>query len=339
MAPRIPTIDSRVHAYERDRPERPWHGTLAGPDEVTGDDVVAAMDAVGVDGALLVSPYAMYRYDAGYAIEVHDKHPYRFGLIRPFDPQSEAIDNSNDSGETTSSNRASVIPCLLSIEDNLLSTLSSRFSSLSNRFLNGFTMIVTSVTTTPKAAAIAVIHSGATRLNSTPATKLRFTRLQTCGQLRPRPSSAALDNVEREQDNMAVLTHFSTHSPHNLRWLIQHSTTKVNRLTRAVRDPSGFVDFRGGAVQDQGVEVDAARFVASAGEVPGGGAVQDGEGAPEQGAVAQRAKHRLVEQRRRVVLVNGAVVEVEQNTVAVAGLRDHLQHLGHVVGMVDHDSP
>ena len=92
MAPRIPTIDSQVHAYERDRPERPWHGTLAGPDEVTGDDMVAAMDAVGVDGALLVSPYAMYRYDAGYAIEVHDKHPYRFGLIRPFDPQSEAID-------------------------------------------------------------------------------------------------------------------------------------------------------------------------------------------------------------------------------------------------------
>ena len=55
MATRIPTIDSQVHAYERDRPERPWQGTLAGPDEVTGDDMVAAMDAVGVDGALLVS--------------------------------------------------------------------------------------------------------------------------------------------------------------------------------------------------------------------------------------------------------------------------------------------
>lgn len=94
MATRIPTIDSQVHAYERDRPERPWQGTLAGPDEVTGDDMVAAMDAVGVDGALLVSPYAMYRFDAGYAVEVHRKHPLRFGLIRPFDPESEteAID-------------------------------------------------------------------------------------------------------------------------------------------------------------------------------------------------------------------------------------------------------
>tara|TARA_B100001971_G_scaffold146984_1_gene135999 strand:- start:385 stop:1158 length:774 start_codon:yes stop_codon:yes gene_type:complete len=64
---------------------------LRGPEEVTGDDMVAAMDAVGVDGALLVSPYSMYRYDASYALEVHQKHPGRFGLIRPFDPQSEAI--------------------------------------------------------------------------------------------------------------------------------------------------------------------------------------------------------------------------------------------------------
>ena len=92
MSTRIPTIDSQVHAYERDRPARPWQGTLAGPDEVTGDDMVAAMDAVGVDGALLVSPYSMYRYDASYAIEVHRKHPHRFGLIRPFDPESERID-------------------------------------------------------------------------------------------------------------------------------------------------------------------------------------------------------------------------------------------------------
>ncbi len=27
------TIDSQVHAYERDRPERPWSGSLQGPDE------------------------------------------------------------------------------------------------------------------------------------------------------------------------------------------------------------------------------------------------------------------------------------------------------------------
>ncbi len=93
MTTPAPTIDSQVHAYERDRPERPWQGFLHGPDEVTGDDMVAAMDAVGVDGALLVSPYSMYRYDASYALEAHAKHSDRFALIKPFDPHSEAIDD------------------------------------------------------------------------------------------------------------------------------------------------------------------------------------------------------------------------------------------------------
>ena len=91
MATQTPTIDSQVHAYERNRPERPWSGTLVGPDEVTGDDMVAAMDAVGVDGALLISPFSMYRYDASYALEVYARHPDRFGLIKPFDPQSESV--------------------------------------------------------------------------------------------------------------------------------------------------------------------------------------------------------------------------------------------------------
>ena len=93
MTTQTPTIDSQVHAYERDRPERPWAGTLTGPAEVTGDQMVAAMDEVGVDGALLVSPYSMYRYDASYALEVYDKHPGKFGLIRPFDPTSDAIED------------------------------------------------------------------------------------------------------------------------------------------------------------------------------------------------------------------------------------------------------
>jgi L-fuconolactonase len=80
------TIDAQVHAYERDHPGRPWAAVLHGPPEVTGDDMVAAMDAVGVDGALLVSPFTMYRYDASYAIAVHAAHPGRFGLIKPVDP-------------------------------------------------------------------------------------------------------------------------------------------------------------------------------------------------------------------------------------------------------------
>ena len=85
------TIDCQVHCYERNRPQRPWHGFLEGPEEVTGDDMVAAMDAVGVDGAILISPFALYQYDASYALEVYAKHPGKFGLVRPFDPTSETI--------------------------------------------------------------------------------------------------------------------------------------------------------------------------------------------------------------------------------------------------------
>ncbi len=92
----MPTIDCQVHAYERDRPERPWAGTLVGPAEVTGDDMVAAMDAIGVDGALLVSPYSMYRYDASYVLEVHARHPGRFGLIKPFDPTAPDVSDEVD---------------------------------------------------------------------------------------------------------------------------------------------------------------------------------------------------------------------------------------------------
>ena len=91
MVTRTPTIDAQVHAYERNRPERPWAGFLQGPDEVTGDDMVAAMDGLGVDGALLISPYSLYRYDPSYILEVYAKHPGRFGLIKPFDPQSETV--------------------------------------------------------------------------------------------------------------------------------------------------------------------------------------------------------------------------------------------------------
>ena len=84
-------IDAQVHAYEKNHPGRPWAAVLHGPAEVTGDDMVAAMDAVGVDGALLVSPFTMYRFDASYAIEVHGKHPGRFGLIKPVDPAGAAV--------------------------------------------------------------------------------------------------------------------------------------------------------------------------------------------------------------------------------------------------------
>ena len=84
-------IDAQVHAYERNHPGRPWHAVLHGPPEVTGEDMIAAMNSVGVDGALLVSPWTLYQYDASYAIAVRDAHPGRFALIKPVDPSDPGV--------------------------------------------------------------------------------------------------------------------------------------------------------------------------------------------------------------------------------------------------------
>ncbi|UYN97464.1 MAG: amidohydrolase [Enhydrobacter sp.] len=81
----MPTIDAQVHCYERNHPGRPWVETLAGPPEVTGADMVKAMDEVGVDGALLVSVFTMYRWDASYAVAVQKQYPGRFAVIKPVD--------------------------------------------------------------------------------------------------------------------------------------------------------------------------------------------------------------------------------------------------------------
>ncbi|HEV2189392.1 MAG TPA: amidohydrolase family protein [Stellaceae bacterium] len=84
-------IDVQVHAYERNHPRRPWQGTLHGPAEVTGDQMVAAMDEVGVDGAVLVSPFSMYAYDPSYALEVYAKHPTKYRLVRPVDANDPGV--------------------------------------------------------------------------------------------------------------------------------------------------------------------------------------------------------------------------------------------------------
>lgn len=79
----MPVIDAQVHCYERNHPGRPWAAVLAGPPEVTGPDMIQAMDEVGVDGALLVSVYTMYRWDESYAVGVQKAYPGRFGVIKP----------------------------------------------------------------------------------------------------------------------------------------------------------------------------------------------------------------------------------------------------------------
>jgi len=78
-------IDSQVHAYEANTANRPWHSVPNWLDHVTGDEMVAAMDAVGVDGAILVSAFSLYQWDDSYARIVQQAHPGKFGLVKPFD--------------------------------------------------------------------------------------------------------------------------------------------------------------------------------------------------------------------------------------------------------------
>ncbi len=53
--------------------------------------MVAAMDAVGVDGAIIVSPISLYGYDTSYAESVQKSHPDRFALVKPVDSHDPAV--------------------------------------------------------------------------------------------------------------------------------------------------------------------------------------------------------------------------------------------------------
>jgi L-fuconolactonase len=84
-------VDSQVHAYEANTAKRPWASVPNWPDHVTGDEMVAAMDKVGVDGAIFISSFSMYRYDASYAVEVAKAHPGRMAIVKPVDPDDPNV--------------------------------------------------------------------------------------------------------------------------------------------------------------------------------------------------------------------------------------------------------
>src|ERR1700740_3269564 len=84
-------IDSQVHAYEANTPKRPWATVPNWPDHGTGDERVAAMDKIGVDGAIFISAFSMYRYDASYAVEVQRAHPGRMAIVKPVAPDDPGV--------------------------------------------------------------------------------------------------------------------------------------------------------------------------------------------------------------------------------------------------------
>src|SRR5258708_16449883 len=84
-------IDAQVHAYAANTPQRPWHSVPNWPPHVTGDEMVAAMDKVGVHRAHYIFPLSMYPYDASYAVEVQKAHPDKFALVKPVNPDDPAV--------------------------------------------------------------------------------------------------------------------------------------------------------------------------------------------------------------------------------------------------------
>jgi L-fuconolactonase len=84
-------IDTQVHLYEINHPGRPWAQDIAGPKHVTGDEQLVAMDELDIDGAIIVSTYQTYRFDASYALEVYAKHPDRFAVVKPVDTNDPGV--------------------------------------------------------------------------------------------------------------------------------------------------------------------------------------------------------------------------------------------------------
>jgi len=84
-------IDCQVHAYEANTPKRPWHSVPNWPPHVTGDEMVVEMDKVGVDGAIFISAFGLYQYDASYAVDVQKAHPKKFAIVKPVNPDDPAV--------------------------------------------------------------------------------------------------------------------------------------------------------------------------------------------------------------------------------------------------------
>jgi predicted TIM-barrel fold metal-dependent hydrolase len=97
----MPIIDVQVHPFDRNHPGRPWASPSHGLDSATGEEMVAAMNSVGVDGAIMVSSFSAYEYDPSYALEVYNTYPDKFRVVTPVDATDPAIDDVVAKSATT----------------------------------------------------------------------------------------------------------------------------------------------------------------------------------------------------------------------------------------------
>jgi predicted TIM-barrel fold metal-dependent hydrolase len=98
-------IDGQIHCWER-APSRPWHDdpVPAGIDHGIAfpvEDAITAMDALGVDAAVLSLPPGyrtevapgIPRFDNSYAEEAALRYPGRFASVTRFDPRDPDLDD------------------------------------------------------------------------------------------------------------------------------------------------------------------------------------------------------------------------------------------------------
>jgi len=83
--------DAQVHIWELDRPDRPWpKGEQREPHRPNGfsaEEMLAEMDAAGVDRAVIVPPSWIGSNNAT-ALEAAAKYPARYAVMGRFDPQA-----------------------------------------------------------------------------------------------------------------------------------------------------------------------------------------------------------------------------------------------------------
>lgn len=95
-------IDAQVHAWDKPSKQFPWDPDLGGrlpsavrtqfaQRPVTTVELVAMMNAVGVDGALLTSP-TVYGADHAYVFSAAAAFPGRFGVVAPLYPSTAEVE-------------------------------------------------------------------------------------------------------------------------------------------------------------------------------------------------------------------------------------------------------
>ena len=81
--------DAQIHLWEPERADRPWpkdgRTTPHRPNGFTAEQMLAEMDPVGVDRAIIVPPSWVGETNA-YALEAVAAHPTRFAVMGRFDP-------------------------------------------------------------------------------------------------------------------------------------------------------------------------------------------------------------------------------------------------------------